>query len=467
MINKFFKTIHNKYTKFFKFIFFLKHLFIVFFISITSFLLIPIFFDYDKRTNSINKYLINNYNLNIKKHKRIKYKAFPLPHLKFEDNLIGIEESPIDLEVKDLKIFPKIFSIYNYDNFQIDKIILKNSEVKLSPENTKYFIVQIFNKRKKFFLDNLNIKFTEKNKIIIEVENILYSNYGYNKDIIKGKIFDKKFKTHVKNNSNNINFKLLNSGINIDINFDENQKETITSGTFKSRILNTNLKFNFFNDDKIIKIYNSYFRSKNLSFQNEIFITLNPFLDINSKINIDEINSQIFKVINFNKIIKSKHFIKKINSKNEINFKPKKVHKYLVDEASLDIELIYGRLIYTKKFSISESLFECFGDVNFLEDYPILSFNCSVLSKNKQKLFKKFSIKSKSEDKSLQINVVGNLNILNKKINFKEILTNGNNKVVREDLIFFKKNFESIILTDNFYESFNKRKIEKFITEVL
>ncbi len=467
MINKFFKTIHNKYTKFFKFIFFLKHLFIVFFISITSFLLIPIFFDYDKRTNSINKYLINNYNLNIKKHKRIKYKAFPLPHLKFEDNLIGIEESPIDLEVKDLKIFPKIFSIYNYDNFQIDKIILKNSEVKLSPENTKYFIVQIFNKRKKFFLDNLNIKFTEKNKIIIEVENILYSNYGYNKDIIKGKIFDKKFKTNVKNNSNNINFKLLNSGINIDINFDENQKETITSGTFKSRILNTNLKFNFFNDDKIIKIYNSYFRSKNLSFQNEIFITLNPFLDINSKINIDEINSQIFKVINFNKIIKSKHFIKKINSKNEINFKPKKVHKYLVDEASLDIELIYGRLIYTKKFSISESLFECFGDVNFLEDYPILSFNCSVLSKNKQKLFKKFSIKSKSEDKSLQINVVGNLNILNKKINFKEILTNGNNKVVREDLIFFKKNFESIILTDNFYESFNKRKIEKFITEVL
>ena len=467
MINKFFKTIHNKYTKFFKFIFFLKHLFIVFFISITSFLLIPIFFDYDKRTNSINKYLINNYNLNIKKHKRIKYKAFPLPHLKFEDNLIGIEESPIDLEVKDLKIFPKIFSIYNYDNFQIDKIILKNSEVKLSPENTKYFIVQIFNKRKKFFLDNLNIKFTEKNKIIIEVENILYSNYGYNKDIIKGKIFDKKFKTNVNNNSNNINFKHLNSGINIDINFDENQKETITSGTFKSRILNTNLKFNFFNDDKIIKIYNSYFRSKNLSFQNEIFITLNPFLDINSKINIDEINSQIFKVINFNKIIKSKHFIKKINSKNEINFKPKKVHKYLVDEASLDIELIYGRLIYTKKFSISESLFECFGDVNFLEDYPILSFNCSVLSKNKQKLFKKFSIKSKSEDKSLQINVVGNLNILNKKINFKEILTNGNNKVVREDLIFFKKNFESIILTDNFYESFNKRKIEKFITEVL
>ena len=139
----------------------------------------------------------------------------------------------------------------------------------------------------------------------------------------------------------------------------------------------------------------------------------------------------------------------------------------MVDEASLDIELIYGRLIYTKKFSISESLFECFGDVNFLEDYPILSFNCSVLSKNKQKLFKKFSIKSKSEDKSLQINVVGNLNILNKKINFKEILTNGNNKVVREDLIFFKKNFESIILTDNFYESFNKRKIEKFITEVL
>ena len=46
-------------------------------------------------------------------------------------------------------------------------------------------------------------------------------------------------------------------------------KKNLLSGVFKSKLLNTNLKFNFDYDDKKLKIYNSYFRSKNLSFNNE------------------------------------------------------------------------------------------------------------------------------------------------------------------------------------------------------
>ena len=49
MFNKFKKTIHNKYSRFYDFIFFLRYLFIIFFISTVSFLSIPHFFDYEKK----------------------------------------------------------------------------------------------------------------------------------------------------------------------------------------------------------------------------------------------------------------------------------------------------------------------------------------------------------------------------------------------------------------------------------
>ena len=58
---------------------------------------------------------------------------------------------------------------------------------------------------------------------------------------------------------------------------------------------NTNFKFNFeYKNDKL-KIFNSYFRSKNLSFDNESLITFQPFLEIKTKFKIEEFNFKKFK----------------------------------------------------------------------------------------------------------------------------------------------------------------------------
>ena len=48
MLNKYFKTIHNKHSKFLRFIFFLRYLFAIFFIFTVLFLTLPSFFDYEK-----------------------------------------------------------------------------------------------------------------------------------------------------------------------------------------------------------------------------------------------------------------------------------------------------------------------------------------------------------------------------------------------------------------------------------
>ena len=63
----------------------------------------------------------------------------------------------------------------------------------------------------------------------------------------------------------NFSIVLPDSGISAEINLDNSQKIDFISGIIKSKILNSNLKFNFNYDGKKIEIYNSFFRSKKLS----------------------------------------------------------------------------------------------------------------------------------------------------------------------------------------------------------
>ena len=203
MLNKTYKKIHNKYSKLFTFIFFLRYLFTIFFISIALFLTIPIFFDYEKKAAIITKkFFFENYNYQIREYGKIKFKVFPRPNLEIDNVLINLNNSSIDLKVKKLKIIPQIFSIYNYENFKIDKIVLNDSSVNLKTRDIKIFLTKIFNKDNKFFFKNLNLRLIDKKKILVELKKIKYSNFGYNKNLIFGRIFEKnlscQYQIHLK-----------------------------------------------------------------------------------------------------------------------------------------------------------------------------------------------------------------------------------------------------------------------------
>ena len=72
MINKFYKTIHNKYSRFFRFIFFLRYVFALFFIATILFLLVPNYFNYEKRSETLKNYLIKNYDIKILKFEKFR-----------------------------------------------------------------------------------------------------------------------------------------------------------------------------------------------------------------------------------------------------------------------------------------------------------------------------------------------------------------------------------------------------------
>ena len=356
MLNKFYKTINNKYSRFFKFIFFLRYLFAIFFISIALFLTIPGFFNYEKRFESIKNQVMKSYNIKLNQYDKIKFVALPLPNLEFENAIINFGNPSVNLNIKNLKIYPKLFSIYNYKNFNINKILIRKADIKLESSDLNLFVKKIFNQNSKISIKNLFINVINKNKTIINFENLKYSNFGYNKDLVFGKIFEKNFKIKIDKKLK-LNLKFDLSGINADLNFDPNKKISTKSGIFKSKILNSNIKFNFEYADDKLKIYNSYFRNNNFSFNNESQIIFNPFLDINSKFNIEEFDTELIKKIDFIKLQKFEYLIKKINSKNEIKFKSKKFTRNLIDDLNLKVDLAYGRVDFLKKLSISKNYY--------------------------------------------------------------------------------------------------------------
>ena len=147
-------------------------------------------------------------------------------------------------------------------------------------------------------------------------------------------------------------------------------------------------------------------------------------------------------------------------------FKKISFNNNLIDELNLDMNLAYGRLNMLKNFKISNSTFICKNDINLFEDFPIFYFNCSISTSDKRKLFKKINIKYKNKDKPFHLEVKGNLNVLNNKVNFENIKLRSGYEASEEDLKYFKSTFESIIFDQTFFKMFKISKIRKFVLEI-
>ena len=465
MLNKFKKIIHNKYSRFSEFIF-LRYLLLIFSISIALFITIPIFFNYEQKTEVIKTHLLENYNFELNNFEKIKYKIFPFPGLELSKVEINFKSVDGKFNVNKVRIYSNFLSIYNFEKFNSNKIIFKDGEFKIQISNFKFLIKQLFNEKKNFSFDNLNLKMFDKKVSVVTLNNIKLSNFGYNKNLIRGKVFDKNFKVKIDDNYRNINFKLINVGIKADINFIENKKNKSKFGTFKSKILNTNIKSEFEYDENAIKIFNSYFRNKNISFRNKSEIILTPFLDTTSVFIIEEFNTQMFKKIDLIKFFEFKNILRKVNNKSEIIFKPKKFNRKFFDDLNLKIDLAYGRMNYSSKLLISNGIFKCGGSVNFLEEFPLLFFDCYLKSVSKKEFLKTFSVRSKNKNEIFNLNFKGNFNILSSKVNFKKISMNDNYEASKEDLKYFKNTFESIFFDMSFLNIFDFKKIKEFIVEI-
>ena len=131
MINKFFKTIHNRYATFFKFIFLIRYLFLIFFLSFALYLIIPKFFDYEKNIDIFKSYLFKKYEIEVKRHASINFDFFPIPKIEINDAEIELTQTSSKISSNKIVLYPSMLSIYNYDNFELNKLSIKNSKINI------------------------------------------------------------------------------------------------------------------------------------------------------------------------------------------------------------------------------------------------------------------------------------------------------------------------------------------------
>ena len=169
---------------------------------------------------------------------------------------------------------------------------------------------------------------------------------------------------------------------------------------------------------------------------------------------------------NINEIFKFKKLIKKINSENRIIFKAKKFSRNTINDLNIDVTLAYGRLNFLKNISVFNSSIDCRNRINLLDDYPTFYFDCSFHSPDIKKFLKKIDINQKIDEGELDLEVKGNLNVLNNKISFENVKLNESYVATKEDLKYFKNTFESILFDKNFIKIFDISKIRNFILEI-
>ena len=466
MINRFYKLINNKFSRFFNFIFFLRYLLAIFFVAIVFLISIPQFFDYKKKEEIIKVYLSKNYGLDVQKIGMIKFESLPVPRLQLKNVHANFYSDDVYIKTQKLTIYPKLSSIYNFQNFYLKKINLENSYLEADLKDIQLLFKNIFNSKNKIYFRNLDFQIVDNKKNIIVLKKVDYLNYGYKKNKAHGEIFKKRFKISFRDNFKNINFNLRDTGVSAILNIFNNVNDSSLNGSLKGEVLKSNFKLDFNYDNDSIQIKSFLFRDKKISFDSKGYLELKPYNKINLESEINSINIDTLKKVDVIKLLSFKNFIKRINGQNNIIFKSEKFSRDLIDNFNSKTKLTFGRLETIKEFSISESGFYCITNINFLDEFPILYFDCSINSNDKRDLLKKIEIDYKIKNESLTLNIKGNLNIIKKKINFDKIKMNDNYEANDADLRYFKSSFEEILFDKNFVNIFNLTKIKKFILEL-
>ena len=468
MINRIFKTINNKRSKYHNFFFFLRYIFVIFFISTFLYLSLPKFLNHQNQLGSIKDYLAYNYKLELKSLSSLEFNIFPQPNLSLKNVEFKIKDLPLSVNSKNLRIFLSYKDIYNFDNLKTKKIELNSSESSLDISKIADLLNYFKTLEHKLIVKNLDLNLKKKTKSIIEIKNISFSSNKNEKIKLKGLLFNERFIVLFYKDSKKLKFEIPNAGVNVNIDLNQSKKKKFYSGTSNISILRNYLKLNFsFNSNQII-INKSNVRNQDLSISLNSLIKFYPFFESKSNIHINKFNKELISKIKLKNIFSNnKYILERLNSNSKITYDNKLSRNSLIKNISAELKLAHGRLMYTNNINFLGGSFNCKGSSLLTEEYPRMNFDCKLNINDKKKLFKKISVPNKFTNNKIDLVLLGSLNLFNKKINFEKIQVNNQKSIKQEDKIYFKEIFERILFDENFFSIFKTIKIKEFILEII
>ena len=152
---------------------FVKYIIIASISFSTIFLLTPKIIDYQKKVVYLEKNLLKEYNIQVKNYSTIKYKIFPKPHLDIFNSELEINNSIVGRN-SNIKIFLNLRQFYNFQNININKIAIKNSNLFLEFKDMEEFVKYIKNVKSEIYIKNSNLQLIDNKVKLINLNHITF-----------------------------------------------------------------------------------------------------------------------------------------------------------------------------------------------------------------------------------------------------------------------------------------------------
>jgi hypothetical protein len=410
----------------------------------------------------------------------ISYKFLPSPRLVV--NKIGLnfdKEKGKKTEINKSYILLSPFELKNFKNLKLEKFLISNEKIKIHPKEFKnYFVYFTILKKENMILKNCELSFVD----FRGGEVIVFSNVNLNEKFKNDKhqiklntIFSNsrikiKFLNHLKGKKY-FKIEIPNLDASLDIIFNEGSNLKTLSGQLKLNLIKSILLLNFkdFGGKRDFLISDSFFRDDfiNSKIDGKILLKNDFSFDLNLVIN--QIHLRKFLLYYFsqeqNKPPVISTLSKKINGKIKVYNRSSSSFMGKISDSKMLILLENGDLkIENGSANLGKDNNINFN-VSFEEDNadPKLLFSINFLSNDPKKFFKKFEY----DFNEVQFSsfAKGLIYPKEKKIKFKNIVINNNQKISKKDILNIEKNFNQYVISDSILDLFDFFKIKKFIKE--
>ena len=415
----------------------------IIFISISSYFLLPSFYNKDLIQAQIENQISKKYNINIKINDKINYRLLPRPHFSTTKSSIYIENKNI-AEIENFKIYISYKNFFDLNKIQVKDLVLKKTNFSINNQDLIFFenLLKTEPNENKILIKDSKIFFKGENDELLFINKInnyefyydpknllntlLSSNEIFNvpfKLIIKNDKFNKKLYSEFKSRKirlsidNEIDYTeqikngfldilLVNKSLSLDYKIKKNSLDFSTNDNkndfkgkmdFKPFYLHADFHYdglsskNFFNEDSIFfdLIKSEIFNNSNLN--------INVNLNVKDIVNIDQLNDLKLKIL-----IEEGNIIL---SDSSINWKK-------------DLKII---------------LKECL--INYDNDDIYLVGKVIIDIKNSDNFFTSFQIKKNLRKKIDKIKFDLNYNFTNKDVSFYNVEINDNLNLELENFL--------------------------------
>jgi len=450
------------------------------FLSIFIYLSVPIFFKYDK--SRIANLICSDFKLKCSIEGNIKYSFFPSPRIKLDNFTITYSNKKRFLaKIENVAVKLSIFNLFNKKKYNYNRIDLENAEINLDMaklELYKKIVEKRFNS-KNISLKQGNIKlFDDKNKVVfIQNSNLKYKSNNKNVETeLKGDLLNDKVYFSYKNKISDpdspkiIIFKLLDLKLLTEIELFDSKIEKDT--------INANVLFKQGQNKitGIVDYYNSQIIIKRLNLRNAFLdgkldgkIEFLPYFsfDLNADLNSINFNRLYNLLINIDE--KKKVQLFKLNEKinGKLNMSAEKIFsKYtFINSFESRIRFINGDILFEQLLLNLKKLgaADITGIIKNDGKFTNFKFEKNIYLDNLKSFYNRFGIHNK-EKTPYDLFVSGSLDLVNFNLLISEI--SSEKKFQEEDIKYIEKEFNDIILEEDFASLFNFLSLKEFIRSI-